>query len=136
VATAPELLMIPSISAPERGRRFRRLRLLGEVGQAEIASAMGYQEGGSSSISRIEAGKRWCGDVKARLAMNYLAARGDLTNDAAVLYGYMIGEHDDLSSCIAVHKACCNQLADDLLFRLPDNRITRHEMTRSRLRVA
>lgn len=100
MATAPELLAIPEISATERGRRLRRLRVLAAVSQAALAEAMGYEEGGSSSISRIEAGTRWPGDLKARKAINYLAAKGDLTHDASVLYRYLIGEHDSLTSCI------------------------------------
>ena len=87
MATAPELLAIPDLSAEERGRRFRRLRVLAGVSQALLAAAMLYEEGGSSSVSRIEAGKRWPGDTKARRAVNFLAAKGDLTDDASTLYG-------------------------------------------------
>ena len=100
MATAPELLAIPEISPEERGHRFRRLRRLANVGQTALANEMGYEPGGSSSISRIEAGARWPGDLKARRAINFLTAKGDLTNDASVLYGYLIGEHDDLTACI------------------------------------
>jgi transcriptional regulator with XRE-family HTH domain len=88
------------LSPTRQGRRLRQLRLLGEQSQDKVAAAMGYGEGGSSSLSLIERGQRKMKDEQRRLAVNFLAGKSELIEDAPVLYSYLVGDHNSLDACL------------------------------------
>lgn len=94
------LRMVPILSDKQVGTRLRRLRTMAGKSQEFLSRPLGYQEGTSSNISKIENGERRMSDDRRRAAANVLAAQGDLVGDATVLYHYLTGDESSLDACL------------------------------------
>lgn len=93
-------LRLTVLEPEEQGRRLRRLRLLAQQSLEVLATEIGYGKGGNSSLSLIERGMRKLNDVQRRKAINFLAGKGELVDDASILYRYLMGDHDSVDACL------------------------------------